>query len=110
MSTDCCEVCGLPLGAHHLVLYRGVAHSAHRGPGGDERLCSAVDGSADYTAGRAHEAENVARGLKNIAGRLRNAGYPTGAARVRAYADRKAREAVAMWAQADRTRKLWRTP
>jgi hypothetical protein len=107
-DTDRCTACGQTLDEHFLTFYDGVAHAGHYDAKGDPRLCSRLAGDADYQAGRAHQADNVARSLKNIAGRLRSKGFTVAADAVRRSADRVAREASELWELSKRTRTLWR--
>lgn len=103
-----CEACGKPLDQHVITLEGGVAHAAHVGPNGALRSCSILAGDVEYTCGRAAELESMARGLKNLAGRIRNRGDHSAGEAVNAYAERKAAEARRAWAQARKTRRLWR--
>lgn len=102
-----CDLCGKPLDEHFLTLYDGVAHAGTYGLDGRLRLCSRLWGEIEYMTGRAQTLISVARGLKNLAGRMRHAGLPSAADRVRRYAESRVREGEAARARAADWRLMW---
>jgi hypothetical protein len=102
-----CALCGKPLDQHFLVLYDSTAHAGVYGPDGSQRLCTRLYAEIDYQHGRAQTLFSIARSLKNLAGRMRHAGNPGGADRVRRYAEARVREGEAARQRAIRWYQMW---
>lgn len=105
-----CALCGKPLDEHFLVLYDGIAHAGVYGSNGSQRLCTRLYAEIDYQHGRAQTLFSIARGLKNLAGRMRRAGNPGSADRVRRYAEAREREGEAARQRAIRWYQMWTKP
>lgn len=105
-----CALCGRALDDHVLVLYDGVAHAGVYGPDGSERLCTRLYAEIDHQHGRAQALFGVARSLKNLAGRMRHAGLPSAADRIRRYAESRVREGEAARQRAARWYQMWTKP
>lgn len=65
MIDPTCQVCGLSVDQHIIVLRDGVAHTAVPGRGS----CSGVAGDREYTRGRLAEIQTIIRSLRYMAGR-----------------------------------------
>lgn len=65
MTEEVCEVCGLPIDQHAIILRNGVAHTIVPG----KSTCSAAAGDREYTRGQIAEMLTIIRSLRYMAGR-----------------------------------------